>query len=293
MTPDPTTPEGRQELRRLSDRATQGPWRAGQRKLRNRPPVDTHPGLTVICASAPGQGVFTEHRSGTSPASDDAFIAAARSALPAALDHIDALEARMKEAVGHHVDQEIALQAKINALTAERDALKAAVARLEQRAASARAATQRLAGVDEVSSSAEPVRELRQGPSNVDLIYDLGHVLGRNRPPSLDECTIRRAMERIQLQEDMLFRGLDVQVALADRVKKAESERDELRAANEWRPIETAPSNGEMFEAITSSGLQVIANRRANTPLGMVLFHSPGRVPCTHWRPARLDRPAP
>ncbi|MDV2475136.1 hypothetical protein F8M49_21090 [Rhodococcus zopfii] len=79
MMPDPTTPEGRAELRALQDKATAGPW-------------EGVPGFgrTAIYGHDHDPGEFVAQRVGIP---DTKLIIAAVNALPALLDALDEAEA--------------------------------------------------------------------------------------------------------------------------------------------------------------------------------------------------------
>ena len=86
------------EAKARADRATPGPWVEGQKKLRNKPPIDSCPDHeTVIAMTAPGQGVFADPPGGSYPHFDGKFIAAARSDVPALADAVLALVERVRE----------------------------------------------------------------------------------------------------------------------------------------------------------------------------------------------------
>lgn len=119
------TPARLAHLRALCDAATPGPW-----AVYDRTPEDIErPGIDGVYAEPQGKysGRIVETDFGCYPPykRDAAFIAAARTALPEALDEIERLAAQVE-----------ALRTRTPyyyELTAERDALKVEVERLEER----------------------------------------------------------------------------------------------------------------------------------------------------------------
>jgi len=99
MTHDIATPEGRAELRKLCEAATSGPWKDIQDGygLGRHPYISVDsPSGAIIDVMTRARLPFTRQEVDVPHEANAAFIAAAREALPAALDRLDALEAALR-----------------------------------------------------------------------------------------------------------------------------------------------------------------------------------------------------
>ena len=89
--PDLSTREGRDQLRALTDAATEGPWEAGEPRGwgdNDEPQSDI--------ATPAGPLTWDDHSGEVFKPADAAFIAAAREALPQLLDEVERLSALVR-----------------------------------------------------------------------------------------------------------------------------------------------------------------------------------------------------
>lgn len=108
------------ELRALLEKATPGPWVIARPEQKG----EDWPHGIIVAATARGLGIYASGDTATFPSADRAMIAAARNALPALLDEIEAL----KHDNGRYVTIASDLATEIERL---REALRNAVGYLE------------------------------------------------------------------------------------------------------------------------------------------------------------------